>query len=573
MPNKVSNPFRAISGNTSPKKSQDSPPRAIFSDYPAAHFAITSVPAAMGEKILSPTPGMPTFGNPFARLPPTIDLPETPEKYTRGPAPDEIKARVGSSEFTGVDITERPLRPLLPPTLVRIQAARHDISRQSVVQIFRQPFSEETPSRREVVNESYESKVSEDDARHGVSVFGDHDHATGTPSSLETFGFKSSSRSSVNRMAGTEGTACRVLGPDVRQANTLGSTSDRCSGNSECLRIRGGSRRSIEVSTSQEESSLSADGDGNDDGEAPFHYSTAGHTPPLSNLIFACQVPEHLTSGLPLRDRFAIAPAGQAFRYAQDVSSSELTNHGNARDPLNMAGMHGERDTIKAAAGVGYNRRQDLVFNPIGMSTSEHLQQIDQGLVPVYRDAPNQEREMFEASTSVGSPKVVGKYGIGVGNGSAGSVEALFQLLEYMPNVDDGRLSSVGSAPPVHPAVNQERDGENEEGEPMCLRRRVEIPPAPDMYRQVLDPGGPQSSSTQNMSADSSLRRGGPACRRFQSPETLASLTGEGSQGSQQDMQTLIKDVGTMFRVVEEDSAVFENDVAVKAEEEGDDCD
>src|SRR5271156_4933246 len=191
MPNKMPNPFRAISGNTTPKKSPDNPPRAIFSDYPAAHSAITSVPAAKGEKIPSPTPGMPTFDNPFARLPPTIDLPETPEKYTGGAAPDEIKVRVASSEVTGGDVTERPLRPLLPPTLVQIQSTRHD-------------------------------------------------------------------------------------------------------------------------------------------GEVPFHGSTAGHTPPLSNLIFARQVPERSTSGLPPRDLLTVAPAGQAFRYARDVSSSELTNRGNA---------------------------------------------------------------------------------------------------------------------------------------------------------------------------------------------------------------------------------------------------
>lgn len=437
MPNKMPNPFRAISGNTTPKKSPDNPPRAIFSDYPAAHSAITSVPAAKGEKIPSPTPGMPTFDNPFARLPPTIDLPETPEKYTGGAAPDEIKVKVTSSEFTSVDVTERPLRPLLQPTLVQIQAARHG-------------------------------------------------------------------------------------------------------------------------------------------GEVPFHDSTAGHTPPLSNLIFARQVPERSTSGLPPRNPLAVAPAGQAFRYAQDVSSSELTNHSNARDLLNMAGVHEERDAIKAVAGVGYNRHQDLVFNPTGMSTSGRLQLMGQGLIPAYRDAPNQECEMFETSTSLGSPKVGSEYEIGVGNESAGSVETFLQPVVYMPNTDDSRLSSVGSALPVHPAVNKERDGEDEEEEPMCLRRRVEIPPAPDMsrHRQVLDPGSPQSSSTQSMSADSSFRRGRPASRRFQRPETLASLAGEGPQGSQQDMQTLIEDVGAMFGVVEDDGAVFEDDVVeVKPEEEGDDCD
>lgn len=408
----MSNPFRAVSGNTTPKKSQDNPPRAIFSDYPAAHSAITSVPAAKGEKIPSPTPGMPTFDNPFARLPPTIDLPETPEKYTGGPAPEEIKDRVASSEFTG-----------------------------------------------------------------------------------------------------------------------------------------GG------------------------DGEVSFHDPTAGHTPPLSNLIFAQQVPERSTLGLP---PLAVAPAGQAFHYAQDVSSSELTNHGNTRDPLNMAGAYEERDAIEAVAGVGYNPPQDPVFNPTEMSTSGRLQLMGHGVIPAYRDVLNREREMFGASTSVGSPKVGSEYGIGVGNESAGSVETFLQPVAYMPNAYDGRLSSVGSAPPVHPAVNQERDEENEEGAPMRLRRQVEIPPAPDMsrQRQVLDPSGPQSSSTQSMSTDSLFRRSRPAPRKLQSPETLVSLTGEGPQCSQQDMETLIKDVGAMFGVVEEDGAVFEGDVgAVKPEEGGDDCD
>src|SRR4051794_1851403 len=84
MLNKMSNPFRAISGNDTPKKSQDNPPRAIFSDYPAAHSAITRVSAAKREKIPSPKLGMPTFDSPFARLPPTIDLSETPEKYIGG---------------------------------------------------------------------------------------------------------------------------------------------------------------------------------------------------------------------------------------------------------------------------------------------------------------------------------------------------------------------------------------------------------------------------------------------------------------------------------------------------------
>src|SRR2546423_9138550 len=139
---------------------------------------------------------MPTFDNPFARLPPTIDLPKTPEKYTGGLAPDEMKVRVASSEFTGVDVTERLLRPLLPPSLVQIQAARHG-------------------------------------------------------------------------------------------------------------------------------------------GEVPFNDSTAGHTPPLSNFIFARQVPERSTSALPPRDPLAVAPAGQAFHYTQDVSSSDLTNYSNARDLLN----------------------------------------------------------------------------------------------------------------------------------------------------------------------------------------------------------------------------------------------
>ena len=255
---------------------------------------------------------MPTFDNPFARLPPTIDLPETSEKYAGGPAPEEIKARVASSEFTG-----------------------------------------------------------------------------------------------------------------------------------------GG------------------------DGEVSFHDPTAGHTPPLSSLIFAQQVPERSTLGLP---PLAVAPAGQAFHYAQDVSSSELTNHGNTRDPLNMAGAHEERDAIKAVAGVGYNRPQDPVFDPTEMSTSGRLQLMGQGVIPAYRDVLNREREMFGASTSVGSPKVGSEYGIGVGNESAGSVETFLQPVAYMPNAYDGRLSSVGSAPPVHPAVNQERDEENEEGAPMRLRRQVEIP-------------------------------------------------------------------------------------------------
>ena len=437
MPNKMPNPFRAISGNTTPKKSQGNPSRAIFSDYPAAHSAITSAPAAKGEKIPSPTPGMPTFDNPFARLPPTIDLPETPEKYTGGLAPDEIKARVASGEFTGVDVTERPLRALLPPTPVQIQAARHD-------------------------------------------------------------------------------------------------------------------------------------------GEVPSHDSTAGHTPPLSNLTFARQIPERSISGLPPGDPLAVALAGQGFRYAQDVASSELTNYGNARGLLNMAGAHEESDAIKAAASVGYYRHHDLVLNPTGMSASGRLQLMGQSLMPVHRDPPNQELEMFETSTSVGSRKVGSEYGIGVGNGSAGSVETFLEPVTYMPIADNSRLSSVGSALPVHPAVNQERDWGDEGKEPMHLRRRVVIPPAPYMSRhqQVLDPGGSQSSSTQSMSADSSFRRGRPASRRFQSPETLASLTGEGPQGSQQDMQTLIKDVGAMFGVVEEDGAVFEDDiVAVQLEEEGDDCD
>jgi hypothetical protein len=576
MPNKMSNPFRAISGNTTPKKSQDNPPRTIFSDYPAAHSAITSVPAAKEEKIPSPTPGMPKFDDPFARLPPTIDL---PEKYTGGPAPDEIKVRVASSELTGVDVTERPLLLLLPPTVVQIQAVRHDTSRQSVVQIFREPFSEEGSSCHEVSKESYELKVSKDDARHSVSVFDGRDRVTGTQSSLETFGFEGSSRSSVNRMAGAEGIACRVLGPDVHQSNTLDSVIVKCNDNSECLRIRGRSRQSNKISTSQEASSLSADDDDDDDGDVPFYDSAAGHTPPLSNLIFARQIPKRSTSGLPPSDPLTVAPAGQAFRYAQDVSSSELTNHGNARDLLNMADAHEERDTIKEVAGVGYNRHQDPVYNPTGKSTSGRLQLMGQGFIPVYRDAPNQEREMFETSTSVGSPKVGSGYGIGVGNESAGSVETFLQPVTYMPNVDDSRLSSVGPTLPVHPAANQERDGEDEEEEeeePMRLRRRVEIPPAPDMsrYRQLLDPGGPQSSLIQGMSADSSFRRGRPASMRLQSPEILASLTGEGPQGSQQDMQTLIEDIGAMFGVVEEDVTVFEDDViALKPEEQGDDCD
>jgi hypothetical protein len=570
MPNNMSNPFRAISSNTTLKKSQDNPPRAIFSDYPAAHSAITSVPAAKGEKITSPTLVMPTLGNPFARLPPTIDLAETSEKYTGGAALDEIKVRVAGSEFTSVDVTERPLPPLSPPTLVQIQAAGRDTSGQSVVQIFREPFSEEGPSPREVAKGGYELKVSKDDARHGVSVFDDRDRITGTQSSLETFGFESSSRSSVNRT--TEGTACRVLGPNVHQSDTLDSIIGKCNDNSECLRIRGRSRQSIKISTSQEVSSLSGDGDG-DNGEVPFYDSAAGHTPPLSNLIFARQVPKRSAPGLPSRHPLTTALTRQAFRYAQDMSSSELTNDGNARDLLNTTGTHDERDAIKAVAGVGYNRHQDLVFNPTGMSTSGRLQLMGQGLTPVYRNAPNQEREMFEASTSVGSPKVGGEYGIRVGNESASSVETFLQPVAHMPNVDDSCLCSVGSVLPVHLAVNQARDGKDEWEEPMRLRRRVEIPPAPDMsrYRQVLDPGGPQSSSTQSMSADSSFRRDRPASGRFQSPETLASLTGEGPQGSQQDMQTLIEDVGAMFGVMEEDGAIFEDDVV--AEEEGDDCD
>jgi hypothetical protein len=419
MLNEMSNPFRAVSGNTTPKKSQDNPPRAIFSDYPAAHSAITSVPAAKGEKIPSPTPGMPTFDSPFARLPATIDLPETPEKYTGGPAPEETKARVASSKFT-------------------------------------------------------------------------------------------------------------------------------------------------------------SGGDDDDDGEVSFHDPTAGHTPPLSNLIFARQVPEHSALGLPPRDPLAVAPAGQAFCYAQDVSSSELTAHGNTRELLNMAGAHKEGDAIKAVVGVGYNRPQGPVFDPTEMSTSGCLQLMGQGVIPVYRSVLNQERETFETPTSVGSPKVGSDDGTGVGNESAGSVQTFLRPVAYMPNAYDGRLFSVGSASPVHPAVNQERGEEDEEGAPMRLHRQVEIPPAPDMsrHRQALDPGGPQSSSTENMSADSSFRRSRPASRKFQIPETLVSLIGERPQGSEQDIQTLIKDVGAMFGVTEEDGAVFEDDAgAAKPEEGGDDCD
>jgi hypothetical protein len=568
---KMSNPFRVSSGKTTPKESRDTPPRAIFSDYPAAHSAITNVPAAKGEKIPSPTPGMPATENPYAMLPPTIDLPETPAKHTGGPATEEIKVKVASSEPPGIDIPERPETPLLPPTPVLIRPERRETSSLVVGQLFREPFPEEGRTSSGAGQERYELKVLKYDAHHDRGTLDDHDRDVDTPRSVSTFGLDSPATSSAYRAAERHASSRGGLVPDVHQSSTLDSIIGRYNDDSKYLRIREGSQRSIEISTSREVSSLSAD----DGDEILFQDSTVGHTPPLASLKFARNAPERSTSGQPPRVPLPNVPGCHDFRDVQDVGGSEPTNYGHTRDLLNMTSELGETDHSQAVDPTGHSRRQGLVFNPhAGMSATDRLLLVKQGYIPVYRDISDREREMLETSASGGSPYVGSEYEIGIGDGSAGSSEGLLRPLAYKPHSDDCRLAPVRTRLPLHSAVVEE---EGEEEEAVRLRRQPELAPGPDMtrFRQLLDPGGLQSSSSQGMSADSSFGQGGTASGRFQHNETLASLTGEMPQGSDQNMLSLIKDVGAMFGAAEEgDGAVFDNDVvSVKDQEEGDDGD
>jgi hypothetical protein len=562
---KMSNTFRSSSGKTIPKESRDTPPRAIFSNYPAAHSAITNVPSAKGEKMPSPTPGMPAIDNPYANLPPTIDLPETPAKHTGGPASEDLKARIASYEPPGFDIPERPETPLLPPTPVLIRRERLEASSRGISQLFREPFAEEAPS---VGKESYELEILARDTRHDQShLDDDHDCDIHAGRSVSTFGLESSSLSSAYRVAERRQSGRCGIGPDVHQSSTLDSIIGRYNNDSEFLRVREGSQRSVEIGNSREVSSLSAE----DDGEVRFQDSTAGHTPPLASLMFVRMAPQRSISGQPPRDPRLDGLARQDF-HVQDVAGSEPTNYGHTRELLNMASQPEERHSLQSADPEEYSRRQGL---NAGMSATDRLQLVKQSYIPVYRDISDEECEMLVRSASHGSPDVDSEYKVGISNTSEGPGEGLLRPLAYMPKFDDHRLVSVGPRRPLH--LKAAEEGKEEEEEPVRLRRQPRLIPASDMtrYGHFLDPGGPQRSLSQARAVAPPFGRGMTASGRFQHDETLASLTGELPEGCHQDMQNLIQDVGSTFGVAEEnDSAVFDTDaVVVKDEEEDDDGD
>lgn len=564
---KMPNPFRSSGGKTTPKESKDTPPRAIFSDYPAAYSAITNVPAMQG-KIPSPTPGMLAMENPYAKLPPTIDLPETPAKHTGGLASEEIKARVASNSCLGVMTPERPESPLLPPTPIMIRRERGNTSSQNIGQLFREPFQGGGRPSRGVDKEAYELKILHRGHRNDLSALDDHGcDDIETPRSVSTFGLDSPSKSCPYSAAERHELGYRGFGPDVQQSNTLDSITGRYNDDPELLQIREGSQRAIEISNSQEVSSLSADGDG----EIRFRDSTAGHTPPLANLMLARKSLKRSTSSQPPKDPLPDAPSCQAFRDVQDISGAESTNYGHTKDLLNMTTDLEEQDLLQAPDSAGYGHRRGLVFNPdAGMSTTERLLLVKQGCIPVYREISDIEREVLERSVADGSPHIGNEYETGTGAASRG----VLRPLAYEPNSGDLGLTSAGPRLARHSAVSGEAADEEQ---PALLSQQPQVMPTPDMIRlrQVLDPGGPQSSSSQDMSADSSFGQYRTASGRFQHDETLASLTSEVPQGFRRNMQNLIEDVGVMFGATnEDDGAVLDTGLlTVKDEVDVDDGD
>jgi hypothetical protein len=564
---KMSNPFRPSSGKTTPTEARDTPPRAIFSDYPAAHSAITNVPSAGREKIPSPTPGLPAIDNPYANLPPTIDLPETPAKHTGGPASKELKARIASSQPPVFEILERPETPLLPPTPVLTRPERRDASNQGFEQLFLEAFSEV----HSVGEEPYELKTRKHDNRNDRSHLDDHDRESVAPRSVSTFGLDTPSPSSASHPAKKDHSHRRCLGADVHQSSTLDSVIGRYNDDSDFLRMREGSQRSIEINNSHEISSLSAD----EDGDNGFQDSTAGHTPPLANLVLARKAPERSAPGQPPRDPLPRVPSRGDIRDSQDMAHSEPTNYGCTGELLNMTGLHEERD-LQAGDPAKYNLRRDLVLDPcVQLSATDRLSLVKQGFISGSSEISEKEWDVLDMSASGDSPDVGRKHGIRTDNRMERSMEGLFRPLADVSDHDTHYSASVGPSEPSRLVAH----GERKDGRERCvrLRRRPNFIPGPAMTQlgQVLAAGGLQSSSSHDMSAYSSSRQGRTDSGRFQHDETLASLTGELPYVSQGKRTIFTKDIGGNFGGTEEDEGVvFNNDiVADKDEEDGDDGD
>ena len=580
--NEMSNPFRSSSGKTTPKKSRTTLPRAIFLDLPEAHLAITGATAARGDKFPSPTPGMPSMENPYAKLPPTIDLPESPAKHTGGPADEEVKARVARSDFPKVNGPERPETPLLPPTPVRVRHERRETPSLGIGQLFKQSSPGRDGSSSGVGKESYELDVLNRDGRHGKSALDEQDCDMEAPKSLLSFGVESPSKSKVHRDAGRNPSRRRRVDTDVHQSSTLSNIICGYNDDSDVIRIREGSQRSIEVSTFHEISSLPA----GDEGEILHQDSTAGHTPPLKHLMLAFTAPERSTSGQPPRGPLPALPtlptlpapfACQAFGDTQDASGSEPTDYANTRELLNIASEPEERRRTRVVDPALYHDGRGRALNSAGRPRHQKTLLTSQRFDPGHNEISDQEGQIIGRSAAGGPPYIGIEHAIGASDGSAGSAEVFLRPLAYTPSPESNPSVALERRSPPASAVDQEDEEGEDDGEPVRLRRRPQMITGPDMtnLRQRLYPGGPQSSSSQGLSADSSSGQGRTASGRFQHDETLASLNGGLPTRSLRDMESLIKHVGAIFGQEEEhERAIFGDDVAAdQHEEEGDDGD
>lgn len=206
------------------------------------------------------------------------------------------------------------------------------------------------------------------------------------------------------------------------------------------------------------------------------------------------------------------------------------------------------------------------------MSATDRLPLVKQDFTSGPSDIFDKERDMLGRSASGGFADVGKKYEIGTSNPREWFIEALLRPLADMSYPDTHHFASIGHSDcPRLVAHGKREDGDEKHTR---LRWRPNLPSTTQLGR-LLDAGGPQSSSSQTLSADSSFRQGKAAPGRFQHHKGLASLTGVVPHGSHGNMVSFSKDVGDIFGAAEEDEdAGCDNDiVAEKDEDDGDDAD
>ena len=389
----MSNPSQGPAGfRHDPTDRRPTPPKQTYEDFPTAHSAITNTAQAENSKFPSPSPGMPDEEDPYANMQKTVDLPKTPAFHLGGPARFLTRASLASSGLERQPTPNellRPETPPLPPTPWHSSSGSSRVTPSSR----READLAFTPTRGGRYDQRPDVEIRNSLSIIGMGAAAEQQRSGQGPIWRQPVPYEEASTHRLHRAS----TVGNIVQSYAHEEDGPGpAVVGRRPGVVDVMRFdRSGSRRDVEVSESNEVSSLSAEID-----EAIEEQPMAGNTPPLFDTLLSNRPLYPPRVGQPPDVPLPLTPRHRVPVMAAEPPVSEATGYENAQQVLGIPGTDVAGVVTREFAGRTFGNPYSAALHLAGlMSWSERMRYFGGGSDLILQDIDwatyNQVKERF----------------------------------------------------------------------------------------------------------------------------------------------------------------------------------